>query len=114
MDENFVEAAPVGLILGFVAKVPFTKDTGSVAGLLQLLGQGRRPKGQPLALKDGMGNPVLELVPARQQRTARRGASRRDLEIDKPYAFRPEAIKVGRLQDRITVGREVTVALVVG
>ena len=114
MNKNFVEAAPVRLIRGLIAKVPFAKDAGSVAGLLQLLGQGGRPKGQPFALKDGVRDAVLELMPAREQRATRRGASRRDLEVNKPHTLCAKAIEVRRLEDRVTMGGNIPIALVIG
>jgi hypothetical protein len=62
MDEDFVEAALVGLILRLVAEVPLAKDTRTITGLLELLGQGRGAKGQSLALEDGVRDTVLELM----------------------------------------------------
>jgi hypothetical protein len=39
VDVDFVETAPVGLISGFVAEVPFAENTAGVADGLQQLRQ---------------------------------------------------------------------------
>ena len=60
-----------------------------------------------------MGDAVLKLMPAGEQRAARRGASRRDLEVNKPHALCAKPIEVRRLEDRVTMGGKVAIALVV-
>jgi hypothetical protein len=92
MDEDFVEAALVRLILCLVTEVPLAEDTGAITGLLQLLSERRGAEGHPLTLQDGVRDAVLELMPAGQQRTARRGAGRRDLEVGETDALAPEFV----------------------
>ena len=94
--------------------MPFAEDAGPVAGLLKLFGQRRRPKGQALALQDGMRHAILELMPSREQRAPRRCARWRDLKIDEPDALRAKLVDVRRLEDRITMGAQVAISLVVG
>ena len=114
MDEDFVEAALVRLILGFVAEVPLAEDTGAITGLLQLLGQRGGAQGHPLTFQDGVGDAVLEFMPSGQQRAARRSAGRRDLEVGEADALATELIQVRGLEDRVPVGADVAVTLVIG
>ncbi|MEY3530243.1 MAG: hypothetical protein RLZ70_1311 [Verrucomicrobiota bacterium] len=113
MDVDLVETALVRLVLRLVAEMPFAEDAGAVAGLLQLLGQGRRAERQALALEDGVGDAVLELMPPGQQRATRGGAGRRDLEIREADAFGAEPVEVRGLEHRVAVRAHVAVALVV-
>ena len=114
MDEDFVEATLIRLIFGFVAEVPLAKDAGAITGLLELLGQRGGAQGHPLTFQDGVGDAVLELVTTGEQGAARRGAGRRDLEIGETDALRPELIQVRGLEDRVPVGADVAVTLVIG
>ena len=114
MDVHLVETALVRLVFGFVAEVPLAEDTCPVTGLLQLLGKRHRSEGHALAFEDRVRDAVLELVTAGQQGAARRRARRRDLEVGEPDALGAELIEVRRLEDRIPVGAQVAIALVVG
>ena len=114
MDEDFVEAALVRLILGFVAEVPLAEDAGPIAGLLQLLRQGGRTESHAFTLQDGVGDAVLELMASGQQSAARRGAGRRDLEVGEADALAAELVQVRGLEDRVTVGSDIAVTLVIG
>src|SRR5438874_581940 len=40
MDEDFIEPAPVGLIFGLVAQVPFAENASGVTGVFEHLRQG--------------------------------------------------------------------------
>ena len=114
MDENLVEAAVAGLILGFVAQVPFTEDAGGVTDGLQNLRERGRLQGESLTLQDGVGDAVLELVTAGQQTRPRRGAGGGDMKILKTHALGPQPVEVRRLEQRVAMRREVAVTLVVG
>ncbi len=113
MDEDFVEAALVRLILGFVAEVPLAKDASAITGLLQLLGQCGRAQGHSFALQDGVRDAILEFMPSGQQRAARRGAGRRDLEIGETDALAAESVQIRGPEDRVAMGAHVAVSLVV-
>ena len=113
MDEDFIKAALVRLILGFVAEVPLPEDAGAITGLLQLLGQRGGSQSHPLTFQDGVGDAVLELMASGQQSAARRSAGRRDLEIDETDALAAELVQVRGLEDRVTVGADIAVTLVV-
>src|SRR5262249_7379112 len=52
VDEHLVESAVAGPPVRFITQVPLAEDAGRVPGGLQHLGEGGRPGGKPLPLKD--------------------------------------------------------------
>ena len=114
VDEHLGEAPPTRPILRFVAEMPFAEDAGGVAGPLEHLRQGGGLEGEPLAFEDGVGDAVLELMPAREERAAGRGAGGADVEVGEAHALGADAVEVGCLEDGVPVGGDVPVALVVG
>lgn len=62
VNEYFTKSAVVGLIGGFVSEVPFPKDTGGISGLTEHFGERYGFERHPLAFKDGVRDPVFELV----------------------------------------------------
>ena len=113
MDEYLVKAAPIRLILRLIAQMPFAEDARGVAGVAEHLGNGRCLQAHPLALEDGVGDAVLELVFAGQQRAARRRAGRADVKIGEAHAFVVKAVQVRRLQHGIAVAGEIAITLVI-
>ena len=113
MDEDFVEAPLVRLILRLVAEVPLSEDPGPIARLLELLGQGRGAKGQSLALEDGVRDAVLEFMSTSQQSAPRRGTGRGDLEIREADALRVQLVEVRGLEHGVTVRADIAVPLVI-
>ena len=68
VDEDFIEAALVGLMCLFVAEVPFTKDAGGLAAFFEGLGKSGGLEGHAFALEDGVGDPVFERMPTGHER----------------------------------------------
>ena len=97
-----------------VAEVPLAEDAGRVTSALEHLREGRRLECEPLAFKDRVRDPVLELVPPGQQRGPGRRTRRTDVEVGEPHPLRVKSVEVRRLQGRVAVSRDVTVPLIVG
>lgn len=108
-----MEAALARPPVRLIAEVPFAEDAGCVPGFLQHLCDGGCLWRQPLALKDGMRDAILELMPSGQEGRASWGASRADVEIREAHAFVMKPVEVGRLEDRVAVAGQIAVALVI-
>jgi hypothetical protein len=114
VNEHLVEASLVRPAVGFVAEMPFAKDAGCVPGTLKDLRDRGHLEGKPLAFEDRVGDPVLELVPPGQERGPGRRTRRTDVEVGEPHSLRVKLVEVRRHEDRVAVGRDIAVPLVVG
>ena len=113
MNTSF-EAAALRLIRVLVAEVPLSEYARGVTGGFDCLCQRGALQAEPLAFIDRVRDAILEFVPARQQRGARRRAGRTDLKVNEPRALGMEPVEVWRFEDRIAVAAQFAVALIVG
>jgi hypothetical protein len=93
--------------------MPLAKNARGVTRLPEHLRQRGGVQRQALPLEDCMRHAILELVPPGEERAARGRAGRADVKLVEAHALGAEAIQVGRLQDRVPVGGNVAVALIV-
>ena len=114
MDENLVESAVFRAVGFLVTEVPFAEDAGGVAGGLENLGQGDSFQGHPFPLEDGVGDAVLELVPAAEHGGTGWGAGRAEVKLGEKQALLLERIDSRRLHDGSAKTGVVAVADVVG
>src|SRR5436305_14910170 len=73
-----------------------------------------RLQAHALALVNSVSEPDFELVPPGHDRCARGRARRAGMEVRKTHALIVQAVEVRRLDQRITVARDVAIALIVG
>ena len=114
MDQHLVKASFLRQVGLLVTEVPFAKNTGLVACLLQSLGKGNDIKGEALAIAHGVGDAHLKGVAAAHQGGTGGGAGRADVEVAEAGGLGVEAINMRGFQVRVAHAGEVTHALVIG
>jgi hypothetical protein len=65
VDQHVVEPASFWQVSVFITEVPLAEDPGGVAGLPEYIGQGDCIEPKAFPLKNGVGDSIAKLVPAR-------------------------------------------------
>jgi len=93
--------------------MPLSENPRNITRLGQNLGQGGRLESHALALQDGMGDTVLQRMPAGHKGGAGRGAGGTDEEPREPGALVVQGIQVRRIYPRMPMTTHGSVALVI-
>lgn len=94
--------------------MPFAKDSGSVAGGLQGLGENGGIERHALAFENGVSNAILEWMASGHERRARGRAGGADEKAGEAGALVVEFVEVWSLDPRVAVTTNRPVALVIG
>ncbi len=94
--------------------MPLPEDTGGVSSIGKIIGHGRvlGPKQGPSAAH--VDRTVAGRIQTGKQLPAGRRAHGRYVIIGKTYALSMQTIQAGGLQDRIAMGRDFGIALIIG
>ena len=114
MHEHFIKAPVLRQVFTIIAQMPFAKQSGFVAGLLQGLGEGHHLGRQTFTLHQGVADTNLEgEAPAHDGSTCGR-AGRAHLKIREACCLLIERIDLRCFQDGIAHAREISHALIIG
>jgi hypothetical protein len=113
MDENLVKAPFSGKPVILVPQMPLAEDPRGVASPFERLSQGYRIGTKAFAFEDRVGDPVFEFVSARQKGASRWSAGGTDQVVLKTDRFPMKPIQIGGFEDRMSVGGEIAIPLVI-
>ena len=111
--EHLLEALVLGAHGVVVAEVPLAEEPGRVASVAKDLCDRDLRRGHHRAAAVGVDRAGPHAVAARHERGPRGGAHRAHVEALHGGALRGEGVEARRVQDRVPVGAEIAVALVV-
>ena len=114
VNEDFVEAALVGLVFFFVAEVPLAENAGSVSGGFKDLWKNGGVESHALALENGVGDAILHGVPTGHDACAGGRTSWADEETGKARALFVVLVEIGCLDPGVAMFPDGSIALVVG